>query len=236
MTRKQNKKRNVPRGNRRTNNTNRSMLDRIQPDPRGDIPREPKRTYTTVSCPRPLTSQVYSTRQISDGSEIVASSSARVDTTVYFQLSGIDNNNYFAALFDQYRIDCVVVHIVPSNNAIQVPTQSTTEFVNLYSVIDYDDATALSSTASYREYDNCIELAPGESCKRMFQPRVSLSAYGGGAFGAYSNIGGLWLDSASQNIQHYGIKIGVPPCDASQTILQSWKLIVEYFISFRQLR
>jgi hypothetical protein len=235
MTRKSNRKHNASRRSSRVSNPSRSALDRVQADSRGDIPRSAKRTYVTVSCPRPITSQVYTTRQISDGAEIVASASSRSDTSYYFGLNGIDNVSYFAALFDQYRIDCVVVHIVPSNNAIQVPTQSTTEFVNLYAVIDYDDATALSSTPAYREYDNCIELAPGESCKRIFQPRISLSAYSG-AFGAYSNIGGMWLDTASTAVQHYGMKIGVPPCDASQTILQSWKLIFEYYISFRALR
>jgi hypothetical protein len=236
MTRRTNNKRNGSRRNGRTTNANRSMLDRFQADSRGDVPRSAKRTYETVSCPRPITNQVYTTRQISDGSEILASSSARSDTSYYFGLNGIDNVTNFTNLFDQYRIDCVVVHIVPSNNAIQVPTQSTTEFVNLYAVIDYDDATVLSATYSYREYDNCIELAPGESCKRTFQPRAAVSAFSGGAFGAYSNIGGMWLDTASPAVQHYGLKIGVPPCDSSQTILQSWKLIYEYYISFRALR
>jgi hypothetical protein len=236
MTRKSNRKRNASRRNGRASNANRSILDRVQADARGDVPRSAKRTYVTVSCPRPITSQVYTTRQISDGTEIVASGSARTDTALYFALVGIDNVTNFANLFDQYRIDAVVAHIVPSNNAIQVPTYSSTEFVNLYVVIDYDDANALSSTPSYREYDNCIELAPGESCKRTFQPRVSLSAYSGGAFGAYSNIGGMWLDTASTSIQHYGLKIGAPACDTSQTILQSWKVIIEYYISFRALR
>jgi hypothetical protein len=221
---------------RRTTNANRSILDRTQADSRGDIPRAAKRTYVTVSCPRPITNEVFTTRQISDGTEILASSSARSDTAYYFGLNGVDNVSNFANLFDQYRIDCIVAHIVPSNNAIQVPTQSTTEFVNLYCVIDYDDATSLSSTPSYREYDNCIELSPGESCKRVFQPRASLSAYAAGAFGAYSNVGGMWIDTASTSVQHYGLKIGVPPCDTSQTILQSWKLIFEYYVSFRALR
>jgi hypothetical protein len=236
MTKQHMKKRNVPRNNRRTFNANRSILDRDQPDPRGDIPRSAKRTYVTISCPRPITSQVYTTRQISDGTEIVASASARSDTTYYFALNGVDNVGNFTNIFDQYRIDCVVAHIVPSNNAIQVPTYSTTEFVNMYVVIDYDDATALSTTPSYRAYDNCIELAPGESCKRIFQPRAALSAYAAGSFGAYSNVGGMWLDSVSTSIQHYGLKIGVPPCDTSQTILQTWKLIFEYYLSFRGLR
>jgi hypothetical protein len=236
MARKSNRKRNVSRRNGRASNANRSMVDRFQADARGDIPREPKRTYATVSCPRPRITQQVTFRQMSEFSPIVASSSARVDDTFYFQLNGIDNVSYFTSLFDQYRIDCVILHIIPSQNALQVPTQSTTEFVNLYCVIDYDDSTALSSTASYREYDNCVILAPGESCKRQFQPRVALSTYAAGAFGAYANLGGIWVDTASPSVQHYGIKVGVPPCDASQTLLQEWKLEVEYFISFRTLR
>lgn len=145
-------------------------------------------------------------------------------------MNGIDNVSYFASLFDQFRIDCVVVHIIPSQNALQVPTQTTTEWANLYCVIDYDDATTLSSTAAYREYDNCVILAPGESCRRTFQPRVALSAYAG-SFGSYVNVGGVWIDTASTTVQHFGLKIGVPPVDTSQTLLQEWKIEIEYFIS-----
>jgi hypothetical protein len=166
---------------------------------------------------------------------IVCSATNRQDFAYYFQLGNLDNASNFVNVWDQYRIDCVIFHIIPSQNALQVPTQSTTEFVNLYCVLDYDDNTALTTTAGYREYDNCIILSPGESCKRQFLPRIAISAYST-AFGAYANMGDVWIDTASTTVAHYGVKIGVPACDTSQTLLQEWKIELEYFISFRTLR
>jgi hypothetical protein len=206
-----------------------------QPDPRGDIPHTPKRTYVTSSIRVPKTTQLCTFRQLVDFTDIVESNTGSVAHSYYFDLASLDFSSNFANVWDQYRITAVKFSIVPVSNAIQVPTQGTTNFVQLYCVIDYDDATNLSNAPAARGYDNCIELQPGESLERTFAPRAALAAYAG-AFNNYANVAEMWIDTVSTGTQHYGIKTFVPGGDASQTLLQTWRVFAEIYISFRSVR
>jgi hypothetical protein len=134
--------------------------------------------------------------------------------------------------FDQYRINCVRFTIAPQNNAIGLVTNSTTALVPLYFVIDYDDATALSTEADALQYNNVVVLNPGESANRLFRPKMAVAAYTG-TFTGYANMEPQWLDAASPTIQHYGVKVLIPGATAAQTLLQSWDVTIEYWIDFR---
>lgn len=182
-----------------------------------------------------MTTQLCCFRQLVDYTDLTSSSSANVSVAYNFTLAGLDFSANFANIWDQYRIDAIRFHVVPTSNAVQVVTQSTTNMVQLYCVIDYDDATALSNAPAARGFDNCIELQPGESCERLFQPRAALAAYAG-AFNNYANVGGMWFDSASTGVQHYGLKLFVPQSDAGQTLLQVWRVFAEFYVSFRTVR
>lgn len=221
------------RSNKRS--SNRSTLDKSQVDSRGDLPRVPVRTYRTSSIPVPRTTQQVTFRQLVDFTDLVAQATSTTQAQYNFTLSTLDFSSNFVNLFDQWRIDAVKFSIVPTSNAIQVVTQSTTNMVQLYCVIDYDDSSALGTVAQARGYDNCIELQPGESLERTFQPRAALSAYSG-SFGSFANIGGGWFDSGSTGVQHYGIKVIIPGATAAQTLLQTWRVFAEIYVSFRTLR
>jgi len=148
-------------------------------------------------------------------------------------LSLTDQATTFASLFDQYRIDAVAFHIVPANTAIQVSTAST-PMTQLYCVLDFDDASALSSSSAARQYDNCIVLEPGESLRRQFAPRMATAAYNG-AFSGYSNQMPQWIDLGTADVLHYGVKIWVPAL-AANTLQQQWKVYTEYYLSFKAVR
>jgi len=101
----------------------------------------------------------------------------------------------------------------------------------MYVVVDYDDANALSSSANAQAYNNCIVLGAGESCDRLFRPRMALAAYTG-SFTGYANSADLWIDAASPSVQHYGLKMFVPQVTAAQALLPSWQVSTEYFFAF----
>jgi len=130
-------------------------------------------------------------------------------------------------------MEAVRVTVSPQNNAIGLVINSTTSLVPIYCVIDYDDASALSSAANASAYTNCVVMNPGESCERVFQPRMALAAYAG-AFTSYANVGPQWIDAASNAVQHYGVKFWIPVATAGQTLLQTWDLTIEEFYSFRK--
>jgi hypothetical protein len=141
--------------------------------------------------------------------------------------------NVGSGFWDQYRIAAIRFVVAPQNNAIGLVTNSTTTLVPMYVVIDYDDTSSLASAVDAASYSTCLMLHPGESCERVFKPRVALAAYNG-TFGGYANVGDVWLDAASNTVQHYGIKTLVPGVISGQTLLQSWDISVEYFIEFRK--
>lgn len=81
-------------------------------------------------------------------SAITTSIGGIVTTVIAADVSGIVGWASWAVLFDEYQILGCVAHVVSNYSS----TQSTTR-VNVVSVIDYDDANALSSAAQGLGYD-----------------------------------------------------------------------------------
>jgi hypothetical protein len=166
------------------------------------------------------------------GTTVATLASTAVSTVNTTYIFSMGNANLSTGQFDQYRIQAIRFSIVPQNNAIGLVTNTTTTLVPLYCVIDYDDATALTTAAQAEAYNNCITLAPGESLVRTFQPRMAVGAYTG-TFSGYANMAPQWIDAVSPLVQHYGIKTFIPGAAASQTLLQTWQVIVEYAVELR---
>jgi hypothetical protein len=180
--------------------------------------------------------QVFTMRQTEE-SVLTASNSGAVTSQFQVALSAYDNLTALSALFDQFRVDAVRYTIVPQQNAVGLFTNSTTSFTPLYCVIDYDDGAGLSSVAVARSYDNLIELGAGESCSRLFAPRVQEGVNNAsGTAGGIGIRGPQWIDCASTSVLHYGVKILVPQVTAAQTLLPSWNIFVEIYTSFTGVR
>jgi hypothetical protein len=150
--------------------------------------------------------------------------------TYFFSLS---NASIGSGFYDQYKIDAIRFNLRPNQNAIGLTTNTTTTTTDVYCVIDYDDANVLPNISTAESYSNCVVVPPGKSLSRTFRPRLALAAYAG-TFTGFANVGPQWLDAASPGVQHYGIKLYVPGVTAAQTQLQSWNVIIEYFISLRK--
>jgi hypothetical protein len=194
-----------------------------------DIPGRALHTYHTQSCAIPVASDSCVVRAIGQ-SVLIASNSANVTLQQNFSLS---QSGVGAGQWDQYKILAVRYTIAPDNNAIGLVTNSTTTLPTLINVLDFDDSSALSSFVAAEGYSNAVLLAPGESCERVFKPRMAISAYSS-SFGAFANVADLWIDCVSNTVQHYGVKIFVPQTTAAQTLLPSWKCTSEYWIAFRK--
>jgi hypothetical protein len=195
----------------------------------GDIPPPNEYTHTTMSCALPRVSERAVVRGIANGS-ITATPTSPVATTYNFQLG---TANVGTGFFDQYRIMAIRFTVAAQNNAIGLVTNSTTTLVPMYIVIDYDDSSSLGSIGAAEAYINCLVLHPGESCERIFKPRMALGAYTG-SFVGFANVADQWIDAASTSVQHYGIKTFVPGVAAAQTLLQSWDVHIEYFVELRK--
>jgi len=117
-----------------------------------------------------------------------------------FNVNSLDQIASLQALFDQYRITLIEAWLTPTN---PVPPTSG----QVVSVIDYDDAGALSNFASGLDYQNAVTFPPICAIYRRFKPRVAPALYSG-AFTSFGNQANQWIDAASPSVQHYGLKFG----------------------------
>lgn len=135
----------------------------------------------------------------------------------YHTLSQLDQAATFASVFDQYRLVKVTATARP--RATQSSTVAASVGANLYTVIDYDDATNLGTVNDARQFQTLKEYGPYESFTRVYRPHIAIGAYSGATFSGYANsTGAQWLDANSPGIQYYGLKVLCPPT----TIIQTW--------------
>lgn len=145
-----------------------------------------------------------------------------------FSLSDIDQSTDLVAVFDQYKIDSVECWIKPEFS-------SGTQLNNIgqyYSVIDFDDANALTTVGQALDYNNCVISSGQAGHYRRFRPSVAVGLYGGSAFSSFGNNTEQWIDAASPGVPHYGIKIAFSQTAATL----NYDMTFTYHISFKSVR
>jgi len=132
---------------------------------------------------------------------LTTSTTITANTAIYFVASSFSNFANLSSAFDQYRIAAIEVTILPQ---ISVPSSTLTG--HIFSVIDYDDANPILSPSDALSYSNVITSDYASTLVRSFKPHIAISAYNG-AFSGFANQTDQWLDSATVDVQHYGVKI-----------------------------
>lgn len=156
-----------------------------------------------------------------------------------FKASDMPQWGAFASLFDTYRINKVVIKMVPQVNSLTAAsTTSSSIGANgqfMSTVIDYDDNIALGSYSSLLEYENFKETPPYKMHKRAIVPSLSASVYKtSGTTIGYSQKKKQWIDASYGDVEHYGIKAYVP--GNTNSVQQVWKVFIITYISFKQTR
>lgn len=193
----------------------------------GDIPRPVRCKVNTISCSIPKVPRTYLFRFL-DSTQTTWSGSNAGTTggSFYFTLTANVQSSALVSLFDQYRFLACRFRIIPRQNLI-TPVSST--YPPLYTVIDYDNATAPASRAAIQAYSNVSETEVYESVERVFCPHAAIAAYNA-TFNGYGNVAKMWVDSASPNVQFYGVKYWIDTCPIPIPV---WDVEVEYWIQFR---
>jgi hypothetical protein len=120
----------------------------------------------------------------------------------YFTFSELQDSGSLAAVFDQYRITCIEWWCYPR----QVEESSTVNHGDWVSVIDYDDEAVFTSQGDALGYTTATTTAGTQGHFHRFIPHVAVASYSG-AFTSYDNVIAPWIDVASSNVRHYGIKV-----------------------------
>jgi len=160
---------------------------------------------------------------------LTSSSVAPVFSAQNFTFNQFDQVTQLAAVFDQYRFVMIECEFIPGVNDNNVAATNMGLFAT---VIDYDDATVLSSFNTALDYTNCLVGSGYEAQRRTFIPHTAVAAYAG-AFTSFSNVTSPWIDSGSPSVQHYGLKTA---WTATTTTAQIMTLLPKVWVQFRNVR
>jgi len=144
---------------------------------------------------------------------------------------GLANFSDLATVFDQYKVNMCEITFQPNLNVIDAVANNAGQ---MFTVLDFDDATALSSTGAAQSYSSCITTEGYEKQVRTFYPRMALAAYQGALTG-FANVESrdTWLDAAYPSIEHYGVKTAWTSTSASNF---HYDIYARVHMSFRNQR
>lgn len=161
-----------------------------------------------------------------------------------FLLSNLPGYTEFTALFDQYRLNCVVANFVWRSSGLSTIETANNNLVGMpimYSVIDLDDATAPASISEIQEYGKHKTTYFSTSRRHKsfkIYPRNLNTIYRSGVTSAYT-LGRrkAWLDITTTDTPHYGFKWAIDVPQGGGTVVESsFDIVYTIYVQFRQSR
>lgn len=189
------------------------------------------KTYNTVAA-RPIamksnTNQIYHANL---RAELIGfhttSTVANVYGSKYFILSEFSGYAEYTGLFDQYKFDEIEVWLEPQQS--QSTAMSNQGLVT--TAIDLDDAGTPSSFAAVDAKQNSLVTGGLDGHYHRWAPHMAVGVYASGAFSSFANAPAGWIDSGSNSVQHYGLKIAT----TSTSVAITYNLHFRARVSFRQ--
>lgn len=125
-----------------------------------------------------------------------------------FALSYLPNATDFTNLFDQYRINKVVVKYIPNRTEASAGTASELEG-QFTSVLDFNDATPVASMNELYEYEN-FRLTRGTRIHtRVFTPASIDAIQGAPGIQTGNPTWKQWISTQYPDVPHFGMKVGI---------------------------
>lgn len=125
-------------------------------------------------------------------------------------------------VFDQYKFEQVEAWI-----ECQAPN-GTGSVPELYSAVDLDDANIPTSVGQIQDKQGSIVSGGLAGHYHKWRPHMAVAVYSG-AFTSFENAAAGWIDSASPNVQHYGLKVATLSTGGAF----AYTLVLRAVISFR---
>lgn len=194
--------------------------------------RKKKSTYRRKSKGLTSMAKIYSYKlQYDEGISIcVAGTSENYEATPSF--GDLPQFATFAALYDQYRITSITLKFTPAM------TQSTGPLVfpnlMMYTVLDYNDANALSTTAQATQHNTCRMHPWLKGFSRTFKPHVVMNVTDSAAQAYVLTKPAPWISTANTNIQHLGVKMITDVNSGSGNFI--WNVNYIFTIQFKNVK
>lgn len=151
-----------------------------------------------------------------------------------FTLGSLVNSQDFSNLYDQYRINFVVMKFwLKIDPGAQVA--ATASYPKFYWYRDMDDATFASNLNEMRENSKTkvVVMNPNRPVTVAFKPNSLATMYNNGITSTYKPVFNQWIDMANVSTIHYGFKFCID--DLTNT---NYKVETEstYYFQCRQPR
>jgi len=148
-----------------------------------------------------------------------------------FRLDDLPDYSDFTNLFDNYCILGVYVQL--SLRAQPVSQTSGISSSLVVTATDVDDISLPTTYSALKEYTTYREDNGTNKNRivRQLQPRVAVATYAG-SFTSYATPPVTWINTSSQSVQHYGLKIGLPAGNSSSAYA-IWDISATYHIACR---
>lgn len=195
-------------------------------------PRKNFRRYKRTRVARPLARlNVHHFKRTFQPSSINNLSAGATAGTYAPQFTNLPNATEFTALFDEYRINKMVVKFVPNYTGSDMnPNATFNSLPNIYSIIDYDDASTPANLDELLQYPNMRMTRSNQIHTRVFTPKVSLDVNGVAGTAAKAK---QWLDCNQTTIPHYGMKYWI---DAAGVSTGTYRIFITMYFSCRGVR
>jgi len=145
-------------------------------------------------------------------------------------------------IFDQYRIDKVVIDIYFSTNCSWV---GQAPLPMVYLCEDQDDSANLATIGNALSYGNCKVLQFGNSSGNrggkqtitMTKPTVpfAVANFTGGNVEMGLNVS-PWLNSNSNQVEHLGIKMFVDAVTGTSAVVGTFTFVFKQYMSYKNIR
>lgn len=147
-----------------------------------------------------LQQQIQVTLQFTLPNWSLTSVSVPTFASQYFTMSNFGGASAFLSVFDQYRFDQIEAWVETTS------AQGTTSLPEIATCVDLDDANLPTTYQSVADHQQAL-IGNGMAARyHKWKPHRAIAAFSG-AFTSYANEPADWCDSASPNIQHYGLKL-----------------------------
>lgn len=148
-----------------------------------------------------------------NGPNVIAETGSNQNLVYTFKLDNVVNASEFTSMYDQYRINKVVLYLEPQFTSNGQFYNNLNIFSKKLRVIhDYNDANPLTQEDDYLEYANCKTYMATRNIRITLYPKIAnnVENVDGGVAQTLMNSNRVWLNTAQDEVPHFGIKIFVP--------------------------
>lgn len=155
-----------------------------------------------------------------------------------FRLNSVVNHTEFTSLYDQYKITGVKVYFdyTPDVATALAGGTPASYMPKLWIKRDYDDSSTPTITQmAESNQSRCLRFTDNRTTQSIFlRPAVLNNLFRTTLTNGYAPVWGQWLDVATDDIPHYGLKCiaqGIPSLN-----LGAISVRVKYYLKFKNVR